>query len=259
MPSIPIQNRGTDYIYGLELESENPAIVNLKQINVQKGAARDSKGIYDIELNGEVKASILASGVNGIDAGVVTADSTYSVFLIGDTKGDHETAVTMSLDQFNPQLPFGYDVSRRIGQIWTDTLTDIIKFFQFGRDTMRYYEFDEQIPVLVAGASDVWANVFIENRFPLRDIKLIVNATYTPAFAESTFHIKTLDSRSTDGPHIWGGGAVGVDQNRSIQFLTTRSRFTTSLSGFQYKVTAGDTLYLSVTGFYDDLLTGRDI
>jgi len=73
---------------------------------------------FDIILPGAVTADLGAAGVNGLDTGVVAANTWYQLYVIADSRGINPTATLWSLGTVGtPQIviPAGYNYYRRIG------------------------------------------------------------------------------------------------------------------------------------------------
>jgi len=122
------------HIFGLIMS--NDAANAGTTLNVSRGCAADSQNNYLIPIESTFSKVIQSSGTwsagaggNGIDSGVVAANSWYNVFVIrNDSDGSGDVLLSTSIS--SPSLPSGYSSFRRIGSIKTSSSGQIIPFTQ---------------------------------------------------------------------------------------------------------------------------------
>ena len=133
------------YLSGLTLSNNSGDASH--DIDIAAGVARDLTDNASISLSSSITKQIDASwavGTNagGLDAGTVTASTTYHVWLINRSDTGVVDAL-FSTSASNPTMPANYDYKRRIGAVITDGSANIRGFVQDG-DT-----FSLTVPVLV--------------------------------------------------------------------------------------------------------------
>lgn len=244
MSNVPIVNDGILYCNGLDL-----AWTADETFTIAAGACRDSNNVNDIVLSASVTVNNTTNGANGLDTGTVGASTMYAVYLIGDSTGYNDTAGIMSTDTSAPLLPFGYDVSRRIGWILTDATSDNLLFWQNGVGQQRTYYWDVAISELSAGASTTYASVDLATSVPPIATNVLFISTYTPNSATNVGHLIPYGSSATSGVVRVGGGVAAAQ----VSMLTVPCRLNSGVPTIQYKVQTSDTLSLATAGFVDYL------
>lgn len=245
-PNSPIVNAGLSYVNGLGM-----AYVDTTHLTVATGQARDSTNTNDITNSATVTFLTTRVGANGVDLAAVTTSSIYALYIIGDSTAYKTTACLASLNATTPSLPEGYDMFRRIGWIFSDGSSHIIKFWQIGGSGGgRLMYWDVAVSVLSGGTSTTYANVDLSTAVPplaTTDVRFI--ATYTPNSATNIAHMLIFGSSATNGMVQIGGGVAAAQ----VSNIIVPAALNTTKPEIQYKVQTSDTLSLSVEGFTDYL------
>lgn len=118
----------TDFFNGFELT--NNGTDSEHDINFAAGSCRDDSDTGNIVLSSTIVKQIDSvfaegTGAGGLDTGVVAADTTYHVWIIGKAS-DGTSDGLFSLSDTAPTLPTGFDLQRRVGQIITDSSNNIV-------------------------------------------------------------------------------------------------------------------------------------
>lgn len=190
----------TKYIQGLTLQWLN---VNAITVNIGYCRSSDDKG--NLGIHAVRQPNITASGINGLDAGAVAANTWYGVYLIGDSTEVNPSQSILSTSFVSPTLPAGYDLYRLIGSIRTDGASQVTRFFQrWNNRTRRVWWGAQQALFLTNGnalaftnvsaagqVSPISKNAFLELRF--------VNSVGSAASDMAQF--RPAGSSVADGPY----------------------------------------------------------
>lgn len=243
IPNNPIVNAGLLYVNGLRL-----IYATNTSIGVSEGAARNSTNVADIILQESVVVDAQNIGVNGIDTGSLVANAYYAVYIIGDSTDNYPGAIVISLSSNNPYLPLGYDMYRRIGWVKTDGLAHIAPFEQMGLDQVRKYYYAVPINILTNGSATTFTLTGVGSSvpLPLTTREILVSLTYTPSAATNSAQFQISNTLFGPAPMIQFGCGVAATQFGTLT-LPTLFNF------IIYKVFAGDTLTLNVSGYTDYL------
>lgn len=242
MPNTPIVNAGVMYANGLQL-----AYATTTTMTMAAGAARNSTNENDIILSSSVTINGATVGANGVDVAVLAASSMYAVYVIGDSTGYQDTAALMSLSATSPNLPFGYDMYRRVGWALTDGSSHILKFYQYGKDQTRQYYYDVAISELSGGSSTSFAAVDLATSVPAIATQVLFLVTFTPDGATELAHFLPFGSSATDGIVQFGYGVAGAQ----VGMATIPCALDSGVPKILYKVASGDTLSLATAGYQD--------
>lgn len=255
MPNIPVINGGIEYVYGFQMYRTGN-----KTLSFTPGMARSSQNLTDIVVPGtfNVTTAILFDGTivgpNGMDAAPLAASTSYYVFIIGDSTKNNSPAVLASGSQFTAKLPVGYDVFKRIGFIKTDASSNILVFNQYGCGIEREYWFDSPVAILTAGAATTFTVVSLGiNNAPIPQNSFsghcYLDIVYTPNVATDVAEFLPGGSLATTGNVRFGTGVAGAQVGQiCVPFRTVGGT-----PQILYKVTAGDTLTLSLAGWTESL------
>lgn len=141
------------YARGLNLSSTgtSPAVsisAGMMSLDPTSGAGSISFG--QISLT----ASVAGTGINGLDSGVASANTWYSVWVISN--GD-SVASLLSLSSTSPTMPPGYVYRRRIGWIRTDGTANKypLSFIQKGNRVQYVVSTGSNVPSVRVMASGV--------------------------------------------------------------------------------------------------------
>ncbi len=243
-PNNPIVNAGLLYVNGLRLTYGTTT-----SIGISAGAARDSTNIADIILKTNLVLNAENVGLNGIDIGALANNTYYAVYLIGDSTANNPVGALISTSINNPYLPRGYDMYRRIGWVRTDGLAHISPFEQMGNDQTRKYYYASPINILTNGAATTFSLVPLGASIPpvpltsnIREI--LVSLTYTPSAATNSAQFQISTTLFGPAPMIQFGTGVAAQQFGTLTIPTL-------FAFIIYKVFAGDTLTLDLSGYTD--------
>lgn len=216
-------------------------------ISITPGQLRDSTNSYDMTVNSTITASILVRGINGIDAGPLTGESCYNIFIIGDSSGRNPTAAILSLS-FIPSLPGGYDLFRNIGFCGISGAGDIFTMYQSGNGSERIFTFSESVFILLPGSSTTFANVDLSQFIPsLPNILVTLLVSYTPQAVGNTFSVKPP---LADEIFPTSGAGIIAGQAQFSQ-ITLATNLVNGKPSVSYMVqNAADELTLSISSVY---------
>lgn len=241
--NTPIVNAPNKYVNGLAVFQ---AGVGLLGINA--GAARDSTNTNDIIVPSQLNFLISQVGVNGLDTGVITVNTWYAVYVIGDSTGNSAPAGQFSLSTLGPQLPKGYDIFRRVGWFRTDpsTATFIARSFPYGEGLIRDYYIETPTTFLTAGNATVPTiiSATTNSAAPSLSNEILVDIAFT---ANAATDVAQFVFANSNIPIIrFGTGVAGLQVGSLIIPISS--------GAFRYWVTsASDSLTLKCTGFKDYL------
>lgn len=190
----PIVNAGQKYINGLKL-----AFASTTTITVAAGAARNSTNVNDITLASAVTIDAAVTGLNGLDTGALANNTFYAVHLIGDSTSNNASGAMLSTSATAPNLPYGYDMFRRIGYVLTSGAAAILDFVQIGESSDRWMWYDVAIQELNAGASAAYASVDCATSVPAGAKMINFKATVTPTAADDKAVLRPLGATGADG------------------------------------------------------------
>lgn len=211
---------------------------------ISGGAARNSSNLNDISIPVHAIVDGDVSGViNGLDQGSLAANTLYCLYVIGDSSLKKLSGGLLSLDVTTPIIPGGYDMYRRIGWVRTDGSANILPFRQYGRERTRTMWYETDLSVLTNGTATSFTSVDLSSALPFTQTNVIMNLVYTPLSAANIAEFLPPGSTSATGIVKFGCGVVAVQQGQVIIPCAT-------LQDIQYKVASGDTLSLSVAGYY---------
>lgn len=265
--STPVVNGGIKYVSGLQM-----SWTSTTTITVQPGRARDQFNVNDIVVGyppnvaasqtGEALVPPYSAGVStvvstafngagGLDTGTIADSTFYAVYAIGDTYNNNAGSIILSKNGSVPQYPMGYNCSRRIGYILTDSSGLILNFWQYGNNSSRDMYYDIGIAAPTTTGSTTYAPIALGASVPPITAEVIMKVAYTANSATNIASFLPFGSTATNGIKVFGYG-VAAEQQGMLEILTELN--TTPAAAFQYKTTsASDTLVLTVAGYRDNL------
>jgi len=244
IPNVPIVNAGLLYVNGLGISKNGNQILSMAT-----GQARDSTDINDIILSTSININGNFIGPNGVDAAVLTTNSFYAVYIIGDSTLHNPTAGLLSLNITQPSLPTGYDMYRRVGWILTDGASNILQFYQIGNGQIRNYYYDAAILAINAGNSTTFTPITLQASVPPLATQVLFRVTYTPSAAGDIAQFLPFGSTATVGI-IFFGYSVLAAQNGNV--LVPCELNGNNVPTILYKVaSSSDALSLSTVGYVD--------
>lgn len=252
----PIINQSFLYKSGLVLRNGKTA----GTLYFSDGACRDSNDVMDMiigqpnvqnQLVVDLQLDSSVNGLNGLDEGVLAADTMYAIYMIADSRYYKETGCIATLASNEaPALPAGYDSLRLIGFWATKAAAAEFEtgyYSGVGKEMQFTYEFVRATAV-TAGTATSYTSVSVANVVPPVSGRLVfIAASFTPAAPGDIFYVRGLD----------GTGAYSSDLNIIIGQVAAIGVFATNfvpvlleggLAKVAYKVSAG-TASLEVAGF----------
>ncbi len=259
-PQIPPVNAGELYLNGLQITMDVAA--PLSQIDIARGAARNSTNINDIVLQNDTILFLRRAGLNGLDTGLYASDTLYAIYAIGSsiavtgngqTSSIYPAGVLASREFIRPYMPSGYDMFRRIGAILTDSGGDIIPFVQIGNDTRRTMRYGTSFPLLTFGNATTWTIVEpnIAVGYPIMPFlrtNLYLSTTYTTPDLTDSFYFQPTGQPST--AFYFAGDAPVINEAFSQDVVTQ----TNANSNFNYELDDNAASLSIIFRGYDDLL-----
>lgn len=276
VPNIPIVNLGETYLTGALL-----TFVTTTTITVTPGQGRDSTNTNDIVLRPTITAAnaavanplnlmidanapnqtlnVRANGANGLDTGVLAANTFYYVFIISSSifTGDYNSdsylpaATLISLSRTAPTLPANYDMFRRIGTILTNATaapnTLLLSFTQTGRGKDREMWYDASINVLAAAAAAAFTAQSLAVAVPPQATTVSIYADLLPNAPADFVELRPTGSTSVAGYAKMSGDVAAVHH-----FDTIRCPCNATPS-IDWITDAASTVALNVRSYVDEL------
>ena len=246
MPNTAIVNKPYVNIDGLKIS--RPSV---SAIGVEAGRARNSTNVNDIVISEALVLNCLVNGANGLDAGALANNLMYNVYVIGDSNNLEAPAGIVSLaSNAQPDLPFGYDMWRRIGAVRTDGSAEFLVFDQTGdgKERTMWYRTAFATDVAGAGASATFAAVDLSSSVPSTAQVLVAKCAFTPTAANDPLELRSGNSTTDSGQAISSGAVGGVVEECNLVCPIGDAVAT----GVYYKVTGGS-VAISVQGYVDVL------
>ena len=180
-------------------------------ITATAGRARNSTNENDIIASTALTVNAATIGAGGLDQGALANNTFYAVYLIGDSTFNNSTSMVISANvTTGPLLPFGYDMSRRIGYVLTSGAAAILEFRQVGEGVNRWMWYDVGIQELNAGASAAYAAVDIASSVPATATMVTFDAILTPTGAADLAHLQPTGATGATGYAVLSGPVAGA-------------------------------------------------
>lgn len=242
MVNIPIVNAPYLSVDGLEI-----AIASTTTATVQPGRARNSTNENDIILDAIATLNAANNGLNGLDTGALANATMYALYEVGDSSGNNDSGVILSLNITTPLLPVGYDMWRRIGFLRTDGAAHFLSGYWYGKSNERMFMYDAPIATAVtAGAATSYTAVSLATFVPAVDsLAVWMSYAFTPGAASRTLKM-TPGNGTGDAVTITGQVTSVVVSGNALVI----EKVTTGVPEIDYKVSnAGDAVALNVAGY----------
>ncbi len=185
-------------------------------VDISTGSCRSDSGPF-ITVASILSPDITALGANGLDAGVVAADTWYAVWVIADSQGVVAVAGLFSLSATAPTLPAGYDLQRRVGWVRTDGTSDILIFGMANEEGPVRWVFWKELHIIqLNGTASSYTNTFVSaaTRVPPTAVLQQLGALTTKLGGPSqTAHVELIpdDWNEAAGNESWRV-AVGINR-----------------------------------------------
>lgn len=216
-PNVPIVNQGLLYVNNMQMSAGalNADNLTTATLIIQPGQCRDSTDTNDIDLSAAATLNPVASNtgkVNGLDVGTIAIDVLYAVYVIADSTQYRTAGTLLSTNFTTPTLPFGYDMFRRVGAVFTaHAAARFVYFHQRGNGAVRdmWYAYNNQC--LGAGNATVLTAINltgaagnVANQVPLTASKAYIYAQLTADAGGRREAIFSADATVT----VANGGAI---------------------------------------------------
>lgn len=281
-PNTPVVNKGLLYVNGLTVANVGALLadnVSTANLIVSSGQGRDSTDINDIVLpNTITQATAIATGnpnnvpidanapnytlnfangarANGLDTGALAAATLYAVYAIASSNSAVQPATLLSLSFSQPLLPFGFDMYRRIGSVFSNAAgTGFTYFHQRGNGSGRFTYYMTNFPTaVVAGASATWAPVTLTTWVPSTASHVVIKSVLTSDAGATRTVIYDADAAVTvangaAGAQIMSSPASTVTSSSLFVPVTTAAAVQT----IQYAVSnTAAAVAVTIEGFLD--------
>lgn len=238
------------YVNGLRLS--NDATTPLEIINVSAGTILDSSATFQLSSTSVLKASLLVSGLGGIDTSSVAASSVYAVYLVADPVTLQASQIMFSLSLTGPLMPFGYSAYALLGFVATDASSHILAGYWSDNDAARrLFIFDApQATAVTAGAATSYTGVALTKWVPaIANIYSLINVSFVPAAASRVLSLQ--GGLSTGNQIVLTGQVAAVVVTAQVGVL---SQLVSSVPTVNYKVSNADSnVAVNIAGYYFDL------
>lgn len=230
--------------------------ISASTIEIAAGTARATDNFADIEVQDTLSVDLTVSGAGGLDTGAEAADTTYFIWILGDSTGTNQPVAVASLSSFQPTLPAGYDLQRRVGAIRNNAGSNIIKFNQRGDGRTRTIWYDDDLAnlnVLTGGSAIAFTNVPLTSFVPStsRNVHLLAGflAPAVTGAATDSLQLRPDGATAADGPwNFTAGNTLAATRRFQVEMPCSAAQV------IEYQVTdADDDADLWVLGYDDEL------
>lgn len=258
--AVPIVNQ--PFLYMNEMKITNDATTPNSKFNISAGICRDSTNTYDINLgnfngqnnsgtaNSSTTVNCLNNGINGLDTGSLAASSVYKVYVVGDAVSGNATGVMASLavPTVGPLLPFGYNIYRLIGYMFTGGASTFLLGYNSGNNNARRFTYDApRATSVTAGTSATYAAINLSTLVPLVDNILVrFKADWTANAANDSFNMQ--GGNSTGDAWTMLAPVAGATAH-TIGFGDVLSQLVAGVPTSNYKVSAVGGVAINVAAF----------
>ena len=267
-PNAPIVNLGNLYTSGAALSftdtthmvvgagqvrdstNGNDIIVGGNLYNSATDIAGESGTTNPVTVSSPVTINTAVIGAGGVDVGPaapsLTINSTFSVYVIGDSRGFNSGSAVISLSAVKPQLPLGYDMWRFLGSVATDGSGNLLSFNSTTGNRTTYL--GTPVSVLSAGAATTFTNVSLASAgVPVNATSVYLTATLvSDAGGARTAGLKAPSSSSTGGQVVLASPA----STTTVSTVLVPVSLVSGVPTIAYLVSnAAASLSLSVTGY----------
>lgn len=246
-PQTPIVNAPVYYVTDMKM-----IWLSDTQFIVSQGACRDYLNSNDLIYPVTQTCSVNVVGVNGMDLAVAQPQDFLHVFAIGDSSKYKSPAYILSLNNFKPALPYGYDLYKRIGSIKVDSSAHIVDFAQYGRGDTRTMYYAGGIRVYNGASSTTYTSLALVGTAGVTGLvapdtatQILLDVSFTPASPSNVLSFKNPELTEF---------SVRVSGNYSSVLVPAGVKVPLVGSVIDYKSTsASDNLILNIAGYIDEL------
>ncbi len=250
--NIPAEQMPFKYIYGLQIS--NNATTPYKIVDVAIGQCRDSNDDVDMVYSAATSVSALVNGLNGLDTGSLTTSSFYKIFAISDSSNKKPAGFIMTLaTNTAPVVPLGYDSSRLIGFVLTDSGSNILPFSMStsASGNLRYIQYGTPLAVTVtsSGTATTYTSMSLTTGVPNSNFdKVKIYAKWDPNAAADVLN---LQPTGLAGDLVVNTAVSTTVQDFIVDILPLLSSGVPKIS---YKVSTGSATLTAVTVMGYDLV-----
>jgi len=243
MVNIPVVNAPYLSVSGMEI-----AITGNTAATVAAGSARNSSNLSDIIMSATATLDATVNGINGLDTGSLAASKVYALYAIGDSTGNSDAGIMISLNQSAPQVPSEYDMYRKIGYLVTDASVHFLPGYFYGSANDRMFMYDaRQATAVTAGTSATYAAVTLTALVPAQanlPVKFEIN--WTANAAADTFNMQPFGA--TGDAYLNIAAVAGATAHTVDYPVIMLGALDSGAPKVNYKVSAG-TVAIDVMGF----------
>jgi hypothetical protein len=241
--AVPIVNLPFMYVNNL-IVSNNAVTPNTK-IDVSSGQCRDSTNVFDMTLSSGVTISSASTGVNGLDSGSQAASTWYAVYVIGDALNGNPTAAMISTSATAPVMPYGYNIFRLIGWMYSDSSTHFSLATIVGSSSSRKNYWTTAVSVLSGGTSASLALVDLTTAIPALDnVTATISTSFTPATAGDYVSLVASNSTVLTGVASLSGVVAAKAQVGQLDVLVKLSSSLPQIKYINSAASGATTLYV---------------
>jgi hypothetical protein len=181
---------------------------------------------------------ITASGLNGLDTGGVAASTMYYIYVIYKPavyEADGHTLTTpgataglLSLSSTAPTLPAGYTYQRRIGEVATDSFSDLVWYCRRGNNV--FFVRPDEDGVVYTSLTSSWATYALPTPVPAgcTRLMLMLSAAASSHLQQGvTGGIQVIDAIEADV-------AISGTYGRATHYVDLPHGGTTSITAKRY-------------------------
>ena len=215
MNVTPISMSRRDDHYIVNLIASLDAVAPNTILNIHDGACSDQTNVLDIWVEDDLVVDSGVVGAGGLDTGVLIADATYYVLVLGDSSGYNIPAGMITLDPLVPIMPQGYDCWRVVDVKFTDAAVHFIASTTTGTQSIRRFTYDAPIAVLTATGAAAFTTVLLTDIVaPIGSPIVEFIATIVPIAAADTLILRPTSA--TGNYATMSGSVIAVPKTTDL-------------------------------------------
>jgi hypothetical protein len=259
--AVPIVNQPFYYIN--EMQIKNNATTPNTKFDIGAGICRDSTNTYDINLgnfngqnnsgtaNSSTTVNAAVNGLNGLDTGSLGASKLYYVYVVADAVNGNATGVMCSLASVasgGPLLPFGYNIFRLIGYMFTDGSSHFLLGYNSGNGNARRFTYDAyRATSVTAGTSATYAAIDLSALVPpVNQLPVRFEINWTANAAADVFNMQGANATGDQWTVI---APVAGATAHTVAFGDVLAQLVTGAPKVNYKVSAVGGVAINVASF----------
>ncbi len=255
---MSVQNLPVEQLPFLYIQGLNVSVASNTVIAIAPGQCRDKNDAIDMPYSAPLAPLYLNSavvGAGGLDTGTLALSSNYNIWLIGDSSNKLPFSGVISLQSnVAPLLPYGYDSSRLIGMVSTNSSTHFTAASVLNAVNYKGFFLSPSVSVLSGGNATSFTAIDMSTPIPTTTDPFVIavcTATFIPLAVGDIAQFRPTGSSATANLPTITGIAAGVAQTQQI---ILNCGVGSSKPEVDYLVSvSGDSLSLSVQGYYVSL------